>query len=197
MVCKSNVILLRQSLAKALFMGLAGLLTIPAAVAAEPSEACAGPEYRAFDFWLGHWQVSLADGQLAGENRIEAAADGCSITERWRGARGSEGFSVNFYDPGADRWRQIWVSAGSIIEISGSLQAGSMVLEGEIRYRQPPEAADESAGPVRPFRGRWTPMPDGRVRQFFEELIRDNNGEEGGEEKWQPWFEGFYAKAVE
>jgi len=73
-----------------------------------------------------------------------------------------------------------------------------MVLEGEIRYRQPPESADLiSAGPARPFRGRWTPMPDGRIRQFFEELITDNNGEEGGEEKWQPWFEGFYAKAVE
>lgn len=54
-----------------------------------------------------------------------------------------------------------------------------------------------SADPVRPFRSRWTPLPDGRVRQFFEELISDNISEAAGEEKWQAWFEGFYAKAVE
>ena len=187
MACKLNVILRWQSLAKALLAGFAGLLTIPAALAAEPSGACAGPEYRAFDFWLGHWQVELADGRFAGEKRVEASAHGCSITEHWRGARGSEGFSVNFYEPGSDRWRQVWVSADSVIEISGALEEGSMVLEGEIRYRQAAEGMD--SGLVRPFRGRWTPLPDGRVRQYFEELTSDK--------KWQLWFEGFYAKAVE
>ena len=199
MVCKANVILHRQSLAKALLVGLAGLLTVSAPAASEGQEAaaassatavpiCEGETYRQFDFWLGVWEVRLADGTLAGENRIEASADGCFLSERWQGARGSTGFSVNFFEPDTGRWRQIWVSAGSIIEIAGSLTDGSMVLEGEIRYQQ---------GPVRPFRGRWTPLPDGRVRQFFEELIPDNTGQKGAEEKWQPWFEGFYAKAVE
>ena len=56
-----------------------------------------------------------------------------------------------------------------------------------IRYRQAAEGMDTDL--VRPFRGRWTPLPDGRVRQYFEELTPDK--------KWQPWFEGFYAKAVE
>ncbi len=206
MVCKANVILRRQSLAKALLLGIAGLLTVPASGAvaapedtAEPAEAaiptCTAESYRAFDFWLGRWQVRLADGTLAGENRIEAAADGCFLTEHWQGARGATGFSMNFYEPASARWRQVWVSAGSIIDISGGPVAGSMVLTGEIRYRQAPTGPGEVTGPlVRPFRGRWTPLPDGRVRQFFEELIE---GPAWAEEKWQPWFEGFYSKAVE
>ncbi len=203
MVCKANVILPGQSLAKALLMGLAGLLTIAAEAVSEAGDSaaatsqtaiapCASADHRAFDFWLGHWRVELADGTFAGENRIVASADGCFITERWQGARGSTGFSMNFYEPSSERWRQIWVSAGAIIEIDGSVVDGSMVLSGEIRYQQAP-AGTVGVGPVRPFRARWTPLPDGRVRQYFEELISDKTGEE----KWQPWFEGFYAKAVE
>jgi hypothetical protein len=38
-----------------------------------------------------------------------------------------------------------------------------------------------------PFRGLWTPLPDGRVRQFFEQ------SNDGGE-TWVPWFEGFYTR---
>lgn len=192
--CKSNVILLRRFLANALPMGLAGVLTMTLpAMAAAPS-ACDGAAYRTFDFWIGHWRVLLADGRLAGENRIEASADGCYLVERWQGARGSTGYSLNFYEPGAASWRQVWVSADSTIEISGGLVAGSMVLEGEIRYRQPPDrAGGETAGPRRPFRGTWTPLADGRVRQFFEEYRADGEGQD----RWQTWFEGFYGKVVE
>lgn len=212
MVCIANVILHRQSLANALLMGLAGLLTVLAAefVSAEESAAesvpgtgpCAAGAYRDFDFWLGKWRVHLADGTFAGENRIEASPDGCLITERWQGARGSLGYSINFYEPAAARWRQVWVSTGSIIEISGGFDGDSMVLEGEIRYRvapgaEPGAAEVDAAGPVRAFRGRWTLLPDGRVRQFFEELIPVKTDAGGDAEKWQPWFEGFYAKAVE
>jgi hypothetical protein len=38
-----------------------------------------------------------------------------------------------------------------------------------------------------PFRGLWTLLPDGRVRQFFEQYDKDS-------ESWAPWFEGFYTK---
>ncbi len=207
--CKSIVILLGQLLAMSVIkrlvndlvkslvkaarvMGMAGVLIAPVATAAEP--ACDSGPYRDFDFWLGHWNVHLADGRLAGENRIEASGDGCRLVERWRGARGSEGFSLNFYEPADDRWRQIWVSSDNIIEISGGLIGGSMVLEGEIRYRRPVDGGRaDASGPRRPFRGTWTPLGDGRVRQFFEEWRADEAGREG----WQTWFEGFYGKVVE
>ena len=101
--------------------------------------------------------------------------------EFWTGTGGGQGFSLNFYEPAADRWRQVWVSAGSLIEIAGGPEAGSMVLSGEITYRR--------TGDVRPFRGRWTPLPDGRVRQLFEEY-REGEG-------WQSWFDGIYSKVLE
>jgi hypothetical protein len=50
------------------------------------------------------------------------------------------------------------------------------------------EIHDRTCGLSHPFRGRWTPIADGRVRQFFEEQQ---------ENEWQRWFEGFYSKVVE
>jgi len=44
-----------------------------------------------------------------------------------------------------------------------------------------------SNGVTAPFRGLWTPQPDGRVRQFFEQ------SDDGGK-TWKPWFEGFYTR---
>jgi hypothetical protein len=178
-------------------MGFAGVLTMCVPVAlGSTSAGCGSGAYRDFDFWLGHWQVRLADGRVAGENRIEAAVDGCRLIERWQGAGGATGFSLNFYEPTHDRWRQLWVSADSVIEISGGLAGESMVLEGEIRYRRALEPGDtdsEAVGPVHPFRGTWTPLADGRVRQFFEEFRPD----EKGHARWHTWFEGFYEKVVE
>ena len=42
-------------------------------------------------------------------------------------------------------------------------------------------------GTTLPFRGLWTLLDDGRVRQFFEQST------DGGE-TWTPWFEGFYTR---
>ena len=41
-----------------------------------------------------------------------------------------------------------------------------------------------------PFRALWTPLPDGRVRQFFEQYDAEN-------ETWAVWFEGFYTRKSE
>lgn len=180
MTCKPNVTLRRTRPWIGGALVLAGLVGVTVARAA-PQQGCDADAYRAFDFWLGRWDVQLTDGRRAGSNLIEASADGCLIRESWTGAEGGMGFSLNFYDPAGDRWRQIWVSAGSVIEIAGGLEDGSMQLSGEITYR--------STGDVRPFRGRWTPLPDGRVRQFFEEF-RDEEG-------WQTWFDGIYTKVLE
>ncbi len=44
---------------------------------------------------------------------------------------------------------------------------------------------------TQPFRGLWTALPDGRVRQFFE--ISADEGE-----TWAIWFDGYYTrKAVD
>ncbi|MEQ8859992.1 MAG: hypothetical protein RIC56_15215 [Pseudomonadales bacterium] len=150
--------------------------TIPAAYGAAP--ACDSAPYRAFDFWVGSWEVTVPDGRPAGSNVIERAQGGCLLLERWRGNDGTTGTSMNVYDPAAGQWRQLWVSPGTLIDIAGGLRDGNMVLEGTITYFEGPRTL--------PFRGTWTPLEDGRVRQFFEQADADG--------AWTPWFDGIYAR---
>lgn len=145
-----------------------------------PPNPCAGAAFHAFDFWLGEWQVRTADGKVAGVNRITRQQGNCVLLEQWTGASGSTGMSMNFYSPSTDRWRQVWHSAsGALIDISGGWNGEAMVLTGSIEY--------VGNATRHPFRGTWSPLEDGRVRQFFEQ-----SGDGG--DTWQAWFEGFYAR---
>lgn len=168
----------RCNLCKRMVTALLGALIVAAAMpAAGAAEApCDAAPHRAFDFWLGTWEVALADGTRAGRNVIRSEQQGCVLIERWTGAQGSTGMSMNLYDPVAGAWRQLWVSPQTQIDIAGGRRGDSMVLEGSITY-----LAD---GRSHPFRGTWTLLPDGRVRQFFEEAREPGT--------WTPWFEGFY-----
>lgn len=139
---------------------------------------CRDSKFHEFDFWIGEWQIASADGQLGGTNSIQALEQHCLIMERWTATDGTTGTSMNFFDLSKGRWVQQWVSSGSQIHIEGGLVDGSMVLTGFIRYIRNNQHAD--------FRGKWTPMADGRVRQFFEQADADGN--------WTPWFEGFYTR---
>jgi len=135
------------------------------------------PEFQQFDFWLGNWQVLGPDGSFQGTNRIEKTQGGCLVLENWQGAGGSTGTSMNFYDPHAGEWVQVWVSPAVQLTIRGGIVDGSMVLTGHVYYVQ--------NGDRRPFRGTWTPLAEGVVRQHFEE------SQDGGQ-TWKTWFDGYY-----
>lgn len=137
-------------------------------------------KFSEFDFWLGEWDVHTANGSLAGKNRIEKAQAGCVLVENWVSATGVPGMSMNYLDISTNEWVQVWSGAGGTqIVIRGGLSDEGMLLEGQIHY-----VAD---GKSAPFRGLWTPLPDGRVRQFFEQSSDDGK-------TWAPWFEGFYTR---
>ena len=159
-------------------------LAAPSAVEAQtpPSIICQDePEFRQFDFWVGEWDVfDNASGNRAGANSIESLHGGCVLVESWTSSGGPGGTSVNYYDNVRGTWRQYWVSVNYSIEIEGGLdQDGRMVLEGELHdYRQ--RAAI-------PFRGTWTPEPDGTVRQLFEQ-------QDPATGEWQVWFDGRYER---
>ena len=96
---------------------------------------------RAFDFWIGTWDVFTPDGKQVGTNRIEVLHDGLALAEHWEGAGGIRGTSLNTIDPATGRWHQTWVdSGGSLLLLDGGPVDGEMVLEGvgTRRRRRPP-----------------------------------------------------------
>jgi len=176
---------MRASIGLILALTVPGLAVGQAPGAADepsaPSRPCLEDDaFREFDFWLGSWDVHSADGKFAGTNTISSAEGGCVLQEQWRGASGGTGSSINYLDKTTNQWVQVWNSEGGAqISIRGGLTDGGMLLQGHIHYVGREQTSL--------FRGLWTPLEDGRVRQFFEQS--DDDGV-----TWAPWFEGFYTR---
>lgn len=145
------------------------------------SEACSEAEFRAFDFWVGEWVVRDSTGKHVGNSRIRRIARGCGIREEWAGTSGSRGSSINYYDGDDGNWHQDWVgSSGLILHLTGGMQDGAMVMEGE-------RMGDD--GVIRD-RIVWRTLDDGRVRQ--EWTVSTDGGE-----TWERTFLGFYKATAE
>ena len=156
------------------------VLGSPLALGSEAKFACAGEEYRAFDFWVGTWAVRTPKGQLAGNNRISIQENGCLVLEEWQGIRGGTGQSYNYYNPGDQQWHQLWISKDAIIRYAGGLtDTGVMRLEGTITY--------QADGRTAPFIGQWAKEKDGTVLQSFKEW-------DAKTEQWRDWFIGRYPR---
>jgi hypothetical protein len=157
-----------------------GVLTATAAGSTTTtlSTACASPEHRQFDFWIGDWEVS-ANGKVAGVNRIERILDGCGLLESWRGTSGFRGNSLNFYDATRKLWHQTWTdTSGLALSLDGTFAGGSMVLAGTRFDTERRETVHD--------RITWTPLPDGTVRQLWE---ASTDGK-----AWTTVFDGLYAR---
>lgn len=159
------------------FLFPALLMVCPAALAQQgPPPVCEqNPEFHQFDFWVGDWDVYSNDGKMThfGTNSVTQIARDCLVMEHWVSDGGSKGYSMNFFDAVTGKWRQVWVSNGNNIDYQGGLNDnGQMVLEGTIHYY----LQDLSL----PFRGTWTPNPDGTVIQYFEQFDPET-------ETWKPW----------
>ena len=129
-----------------------------------PSPACASAEHRAFDFWVGDWNVTGADGKPAGSSRVERILDGCVIMEHWSTV-GSPytGKSFNTYNPADGKWTQHWVdSTGASILLAGAFEGKNLVYRRDLVRRD-----------GKPAKARMTffNLEDGRVRQLVEQSI--------------------------
>ena len=161
------------------YRSLVGLaLASVVAASATAATACDAPEHRAFDFWLGEWQVRTPDGKLAGVNRISREYEGCVLHERYDTGRGYSGESLNMYDAGRKTWHQTWVdNSGTLLVLEGGIHDGNMVLEGQV------VGADAQ---ITKHRITWTPNGDGSVRQLWEST--DATGQ------WTTAFDGQYTR---
>lgn len=160
------------------FVPLALALSTPV-LAADPPPPCNSSERsHDFDFWIGEWDVYAGD-QLAGTNSIRPLMDGCVLQEQWKGAKGSEGTSFNFYDPQRKAWRQVWVwRQGSTLELEGKLDGRAMVLSGSSKQANGADVLN---------RITWTPNADGSVRQHWQ-----TSGDGGV--TWADSFDGRYVR---
>lgn len=145
-----------------------------------PLDGCDSRGFRAFDFWLGNWNVYGQDGQLGGTNSVTSELKGCAIEEHWTDAAGGRGRSINTYDAGSGKWNQLWMDAtGLAIILEGESSPGQISMSGDTpRF---------IGGPIISNRITWSRLSPRRVRQFWEVS-------EDGRQTWNPVFDGDYRK---
>ena len=96
----------------------------------EKNAPCADPEATQFDFWLGEWDLSWAEGGK-GSNRISKILGGCVIQEEFDGTPSMplKGISLSTFDANAKRWKQTWVdNSGSYLDLVGGMEGDRMIL---------------------------------------------------------------------
>jgi len=143
-----------------------------------PAPQCSAVEHRAFDFWIGEWNVHGSNGKLAGTDIIKREIGGCVLHERYDTGRGYSGESFNIYDAPRKVWHQTWVDTGGLLLLlEGGFRDGKMVLEGRTSGLD---------GSVSKHRITWTPNPDGSVRQYWEST--------GSTGEWTVTFDGKYTR---
>lgn len=136
-------------------------------------------ESRQFDFWVGDWNVQTPQGQVVGTNNIQLILGDCVLFENWTGGQGLSGKSFNFFDSSTGKWHQLWLDdRGGVLRLTGELRDGAMRFEGES------PAAD---GTKTLEKLTYTPQPDGRVRQVWEQS-KDNG------KTWKVIFDGIYIR---
>lgn len=126
--------------------------------------ACQTPDYRAFDFWVGEWNV-YANGSttLVATSSIEAMFGGCAIRETWKPLRGAGGGSFSHYDASIGHWRQAWIdSSGTRVDFDGGPAGGKMILVGLWQNAN-------GLGQHNQTRMSYTANADGSVRQHGEQ----------------------------
>src|SRR4051812_40803361 len=94
----------------------AGFAQTPAK--APPPSPCASSDHRAFDFWVGSWDVTPNGSEkLVAHSLIERLYGGCAIRENWMPLKGTGGGSLSSWVPEEKAWRQAWVdSSGARVD---------------------------------------------------------------------------------
>jgi hypothetical protein len=185
LLARTPLILIRVILLGA-FLSVA--MAAPAQAPTEPP-ACGAPEYRQFDFWIGHWDVYEKSAPLkkVAQSRIEKLYAGCAIRENWMplGGEGSGG-SLNAYQPGDGLWHQIWTdSEGVWVKFAGRWNGQAMVIEG---------LGPVPGHPNRRRRLTYTILP-GHAPDRGVEQRGDVSDDEG--KTWQPEYDLIYQPARE
>lgn len=142
---------------------------------------CADEVHRAFDFWLGEWDVYNPAGKKVGTNSITLVQNGCGLQENWISAGGViRGTSYNFFDKGTGHWHQSWIdNQGGVLQLVGGIEGKSMIMRSK--------PATNQSGQLQVDRITWKPNADGTVEQIWESTTDDGK-------TWKSAFHGVYRK---
>lgn len=143
--------------------------------------ACDQAIYRAFDFWLGTWQVTNQQNKNKAQNKISLINNGCTVFEQYQTPTGYQGKSFSMYNQQTQQWHQTWVdNAGLVLQLDGGMIAQDMVMTGKT-YDQ--------KGKLILNKIIWHPKANGEVTQQW--LISKDQGA-----SWQVVFNGLYQKQL-
>ncbi len=151
-----------------------------------PPHPCpAMPEARQFDFWIGTWDVTPwqvaapTAAQQMGVNVVHPILEHCVLLENWKGTRGGEGKSFNYFDTNLRKWRQIWMAdSGGALDYTGEFREGAMRFVGW--------NLDGKGSRLEQKLTFFAIAPD-TVRQLFEQ------SSDGGK-TWTSTFDGRYVR---
>lgn len=153
-------------------MTMLGILLALVAQATQPAQTpppppCADEAHKAFDFWVGEWNVTPnVDGaKQVATSKVEKLYNGCAVRENWMPNSGTDGGSLNSITPDG-LWRQRWIGSGgeTVDFVGGSPSENVMVLTGYWR-----NGAGPNTNPL--IRMTYTLQEDGSVRQHGEQSL--------------------------
>lgn len=145
--------------------------------------ACCDEKHQQFDFWVGEWEVTDTAGNAQGKNTITKIEDGCTLQEKWVGAKGTTGTSLNYYNPSDSTWNQLWIDKnGTILKLKGHYIDNKMVLKSELTTSKKGQQYYNQI--------TWTKIDDNTVSQLWDIYTP-------GEKKIQTLFLGIYKRKEE
>ena len=173
----------------AIALVLAAQALLGEAAAQQPAQAalpntCTTAPYRAFDFWIGAWDVfDRATNQPVGRSLISSHEEGCVIEEEWTGFDAHDtGRSLNMYDITTGKWLQFWMNTiGDVSRFEGGPTSEGGMHMVALNEMRPGGTHVVTLGID------WTPLADGSVRQHGT-ISRD------GGRTWQDRYDYIYRR---
>jgi len=141
-----------------------------------PKVDCADADHRAFDFWIGDWDVFATGSTTRVAHSTIEKIVGCAISEtfdQFTGPGGKpidyHGRSISAYVPADKGWRQYYVdSGGTAAMLTGGIVDGAMVLVSKngpvtnrMTVRRNPDGSVDQRGEFSTDDGKtWSPGYD-------------------------------------